>query len=349
MHWTDENAPDALAELPVFGIAGFAGSGKTSLIEAVVRALVGEGLRVGVVKSAGRIDTDRSGSDSDRLFAAGAEVAVAAAGEGLRRSRGHAGWADAALDLAESCDLVLVEGGKGGPLPKVWLLREADAAPPADAENVRAVLPSDTDRPAAVRAILEEFARDRWTSPPLHGCVLIGGGSRRMGTPKHLLRDGGRSWLARTAGLLRGSCRQVVVAGAGRMPPDAGDPVRLPDAPDARGPIAGLLAAMRWAPRACWLVAACDMPALTGEALRWLTSHRRVGVRAVLPRLGGAEHIEPLLAFYDFRCRRHLEEMARAGDFKLNHLAGRRGVVSPTPPPELAGAWRNVNTPKDLR
>ena len=358
-HWTDEDVPAAqlpdnplaaLAELPVFGVCGRSGSGKTTLIEQVVQPLVGEGLHVGVVKNAGRIDLDRRGSDSDRLFAAGADVVVTAGDESLRRGRrgADADWAEAIRPLAETCDLVLVEGRKHSPLPKIWLLREGEQGPPADVENVRAVLAWDADRPAALLRILKDFTRDRWMAAPVYGCVLIGGRSRRMGTPKHLLTGGGRSWLARTAGLLGESCRRVVVAGAGEMPPDAGEPVRLPDAPDAAGPLAGLLAAMRWAPRACWLAAACDMPALTGDALKWLLSHRRVGTWAVLPRLDGADHVEPLLAFYDFRCRRHLEQMARAGDFRLNHLAGRHRVASPTPPPELAGAWRNVNTPGEL-
>ena len=33
---------------------------------------------------------------------------------------------------------------------------------------------------------------------PVWGCVLIGGRSRRMGRPKHLIEAGGCSWLERT-------------------------------------------------------------------------------------------------------------------------------------------------------
>ena len=124
--------------------------------------------------------------------------------------------------------------------------------------------------------------------------------------------------------------------------------VRLPDAPGVKGPMAGILSAMRWAPRGSWLVAACDLPQLSAGALRWLLSTRAPGVWAALPRLPGAANVEPLLAHYDFRARRLLEEMAAGGNFRLNDLAADAKVISPAPPPRLARAWRNVNTAADL-
>ncbi len=343
-------SPSALAQLPVFGVWGLGGSGKTRLVEQVLPPLIGEGVRVGVVKHAGEVHLDTPGKDSDRLFAAGAEVLVIAGGEQLRRVQtpDELDWVRAAGTLAQTCDLVLVEGYKTSPLPKVWLLPKGESAPPEGIENVRAVLAWDADRPAALLDILRDFTRERWLAAPLYGLVLIGGKSRRMGTPKHLLTTGGRTWLARTAELLAPLCERVMVAGVGRMPDDADGLVRLADVPDAAGPMAGLLAAMRWGPRACWLVAACDLPALSAGALDWLTATRAVGVWATLPRLAGSDHVEPLLALYDFRARRPLEEMARAGDFRLNDLVRCGRVISPTPPEELARAWRNVNMPEEL-
>ena len=53
---------------------------------------------------------------------------------------------------------------------------------------------------------------------PVWGCVLIGGRSRRMGRPKHLIEAGGCSWLERTVTLLGHCVEQVVIAGPGDVP-----------------------------------------------------------------------------------------------------------------------------------
>ena len=61
----------------LIGIAGSAGSGKTSLIERLAPMLKDRGFRIGVVKHAhDRLDLDRPGKDSWRYLKAGAEVAA---------------------------------------------------------------------------------------------------------------------------------------------------------------------------------------------------------------------------------------------------------------------------------
>ena len=223
---------------PAFGICGLSGSGKTALIEQVIGPLRRKGLKVAVVKhAAGAIDLDRPGADSDRFFRAGADVVLEAPAEELLRTH-RAGGGDptaAPARLAETHDLVLVEGHKGSALPKVWLLGENEAAPPRDVANVAAALPPGADRAEAVLAIVDEWLTRTWLNTPVFGCALIGGTSRRMGTPKHLLRAGGRTWLERTVRLLRRACRTVVIAGAGGVPGSADPCPRIADAPDARG------------------------------------------------------------------------------------------------------------------
>jgi len=196
--------------------------------------------------------------------------------------------------------------------------------------------------------IREKHIRRRRLSAPVFGCVLIGGASMRMGTPKHLLLKDGKTWLERTAECLRPLTRQIVIAGTGDVPEPLGELIRLPDAADARGPMSGILAAMRWAPRVSWLVAACDLPDLTTDALRWLLSTRRPGVWATLPRLEPSGFVEPLPAHYDFRCRPLLEDLAGRESFALHELASHPKVASPVVPAHLAPAWRNANTPEDL-
>jgi molybdopterin-guanine dinucleotide biosynthesis protein A len=82
--------------------------------------------------------------------------------------------------------------------------------------------------------------------------------------------------------------------------------------------------------------------------VRWLLEQRRPGVWAVLPRLSGVSRPEPLLAYYDFRSRPLLEQLAASGCFRAAEIARSSKVMTPVPPAELAKAWTNVNRPEDL-
>lgn len=340
-----------LGDLPIFAICGHSGSGKTTLIEALLPRLRAGGLAVAVAKfHAHGIDVDRPGKDSDRFFRAGADVFLQGPDQGF--SRVHPPGGAPALQLAALArryDLVLVEGRKPLPCAKVWLLREGERRPPRALGPALACLSRDADRAEAAWGLLESWLPAQWRRPPVFGCVLIGGRSTRMGRPKHLLRQGRRTWIERTVGCLRPVVEKVVIAGAGEVPRALADTAHLPDAPGVGGPLAGILAAMRWAPWATWLVAACDMPNVSREALEWLLSTRVPGVWAALPRpAGGRRGVEPLLAHYDFRARAILEGLAAEGNFSPSRAAEHPKSLTPLPPAALRAAWENVNTPADL-
>ncbi|GAB4344890.1 MAG: hypothetical protein Kow0089_21700 [Desulfobulbaceae bacterium] len=183
---------------------------------------------------------------------------------------------------------------------------------------------------------------------PVWGCVLIGGRSSRMGRPKHLLSRGGVTWLEVIVSLLREKTQQVVISGAGEIPGTLAALPVVPDEPGLQGPLAGILSVCRAWPEVSWLVAACDMPDISPEALDWLLSRRAPGVKAVLPDLEGRGQVEPLLAYYDRSCRELLEKMAERGILRPGALHGQPGVIAPLVPPALRNAWRNCNTPADL-
>jgi len=335
--------------LPAFAICGWSGSGKTTLIEQIIPPLRKKGLKVVVVKHDSHgIDVDHPGKDSDRFFKAGADVLLQGPEEELLRLQQttHQGSSRVLNVLAQQYDLVLVEGHKDTALPKVWLLGEDEQSPPAQATQVLAVLSQDADRPKVVLDILDKWLPEQWLKTPVFGCVLIGGASSRMGKPKHLLRRNGRTWLKHTAELLDQVCEEVVIVGSGEVPDGLGNHRRLTDVPDAQGPMAGLLSAMRWAPQVSWLVAACDLPAISLEALHWLLATRSPGVWATLPSLAGVPGVEPLLAHYDFRSRLLLEHLVADREFSLSRLATHPKVISPVPPDQLSCAWQNINTPE---
>ncbi len=251
--------------------------------------------------------------------------------------------------LAPRYDLVLVEGHKDTALPRVWLQKAGDTAPPPrGGPELLAQLPWDSDRKRHLLALLEQWLPQQWLAPPLYACVLIGGGSRRMGRPKHLLARGGHTWLEHLAAVLARQCQEVVISGAGELPPALAAHIRIPDTPAVPGPLGGMLSVMRWAPHACWLVCACDMPGFSPEAMHWLLAGRTPGAWAILPRLAEHRGVEPLGAYYDHRARPLLEHMAARQDYRLRNLAAHGKILSPTVPEPLREAWRNINSKGEL-
>lgn len=137
--------------MKVFGFAGFSGSGKTTLIEALIPRFVMEGLRVSLVKHAHHeFDIDRPGKDSYRHREAGAtEVMLASAKRWvlmheLRNEREPE--LPQLLERFAPCDLVLVEGFKRQPIPKLEIHRSA-AARPLLFQNDEHIVAIATDEP----------------------------------------------------------------------------------------------------------------------------------------------------------------------------------------------------------
>ena len=138
------------AGMKVFGIAGYSGMGKTTLLARLVPALVARGLRVSMIKHSHKdIEVDRPGKDSYRLREAGCHEVLLL---------GSTRWAlmhelrgadepslDYLLDRLQDVDLVLVEGFKHGDFPKLEVWR-AEAGKPTLAPGwpgIRAIASDD--------------------------------------------------------------------------------------------------------------------------------------------------------------------------------------------------------------
>ncbi|MFA7506071.1 MAG: molybdopterin-guanine dinucleotide biosynthesis protein B [Burkholderiaceae bacterium] len=114
--------------MKVFGFAGYSGSGKTTLIERLIPDFTGRGLRVSLIKHAHhRFDVDQPGKDSWRHRQAGAtEVMLTSSHRwALMHELRGAPEPTLAEQLARlsPCDLVLVEGFKHAPIPKLEIFR----------------------------------------------------------------------------------------------------------------------------------------------------------------------------------------------------------------------------------
>ena len=113
----------------VFGVVGWKNSGKTTLTERLIKEFSMRGLKVSMVKHTHHnVDVDRSGTDSYRHRAAGAQEVMLAGGSRFAlmheyRERSEFELEDL-LARMSPCDLVLVEGFKRTPIPKLEVQRE---------------------------------------------------------------------------------------------------------------------------------------------------------------------------------------------------------------------------------
>jgi len=126
--------------MKVFGIAGWSGSGKTTLLERLIPQLTARGLKVSVVKHAHHgFDIDRPGKDSFRHREAGAIEVLLACNDRWALMHEQRDAAEPSLDelLARlsPCDLVLIEGFKQEPVPKLEVYRPAHGKPPLFGER----------------------------------------------------------------------------------------------------------------------------------------------------------------------------------------------------------------------
>jgi len=118
----------------IIGLAGYSGSGKTTLLTKVIPRLVARGLTVSTLKHAHHeFDVDQPGKDSHAHRMAGAtEVLVASS---RRFALVHELRAEAEPPLATllrklaPVDLVLIEGYKAAPHPKLEVHRAAVGMP----------------------------------------------------------------------------------------------------------------------------------------------------------------------------------------------------------------------------
>ena len=104
------------------------GTGKTTLLEKVIARLKERGYRVGVIKhDAHRFDIDHPGKDSHRLASAGADTMLISSPEKLALVKKHTASPPIEALLANyfaDVDIVLTDGFKHGPLPKIELHRK---------------------------------------------------------------------------------------------------------------------------------------------------------------------------------------------------------------------------------
>lgn len=121
--------------IPILGFAAYSGTGKTTLLEALLPKLTEAGLRIGMLKHAHHnFDVDKPGKDSYRLRKAGAsQMLIASRNRFALMTETPEAEADFDYLLTrfdeEKLDVVLVEGCKNIAFPKIELHREEVGKP----------------------------------------------------------------------------------------------------------------------------------------------------------------------------------------------------------------------------
>jgi len=155
--------------MPVLSIVGRSNTGKTTLIEKLIPLLKSKGIRVATIKHHNHdFEIDHEGKDTYRHKRAGAKLAMIVAPGRLafvEDLEGDLGLEEIIDRYIRNVDLVIIEGYKKEPVPKMEVYRcRADLPPLAvDDESIFAVI---TDRPfdpagcPAPSRILPGFLRD---------------------------------------------------------------------------------------------------------------------------------------------------------------------------------------------
>lgn len=161
--------------VPVYVFAAYSDVGKTSYLEKLIPLLRSAGLRIGVIKhDVHGIQLDTAGKDTWRFTKAGADVVSVASKSGYALFAQEPVSLDELIRQLSHVDMILVEGYKSAPYPKIALFRSASGK--SLAVDPRACFAIITDEQMDVpcptfplddpRAFAEYLISGRFNSPP---------------------------------------------------------------------------------------------------------------------------------------------------------------------------------------
>ena len=180
--------------------------------------------------------------------------------------------------------------------------------------------------------------------------ILAGGKSSRMGRDKAFLEIGGQTLLARQIETARAAgATEIFISGRADADYSAfGCRVLKDNFPDA-GPLAGIESALAVATNPLLLVLAVDLPGMSAEFLRQLSTYCKPNAGAV-PRIGDV--LEPLAAFYPKAAQSLAATFLGKHSNVVKHFAGccaQNALVALVDFPKWHGRlFRNCNTPDEF-
>lgn len=145
---------------------------------------------------------------------------------------------------------------------------------------------------------------------PITMAILLGGESKRFGSPKAFLDWNGKSLAAHIAETVSPVVTEVLFVGKSedQVPPDAKALGRfVADTPNFPGPLAGLAAALTQASKPWVFLTGVDMPFLNEKTLKqfWLLREKSVLLDAAVPYV--ENRWQPLCAIWNRHALKSLE------------------------------------------
>lgn len=131
---------------PVIGITGVKNSGKTTLMVKLIEALSLRDLRVASIKhDAHRFDPDVPGRDSWRHRQAGAFASAVFDADKYMLIKDEAQTIEGLLPMMGEADIVLIEGARETPYPKIEVVRQGNSGQAVTAPEQLMALATDSD------------------------------------------------------------------------------------------------------------------------------------------------------------------------------------------------------------
>jgi molybdopterin-guanine dinucleotide biosynthesis protein MobB len=114
-----------MSHIPIISFVAKSGTGKTTLLEKVIKELKNRGLRIAVIKHAHEFEIDHPGKDSWRHAQAGADIVAVSSEDkfALIEKRQKEMTLDEIASRISDVDLILTEGYKKENNPKIKVIR----------------------------------------------------------------------------------------------------------------------------------------------------------------------------------------------------------------------------------
>jgi molybdenum cofactor guanylyltransferase len=178
----------------------------------------------------------------------------------------------------------------------------------------------------------------------LHGLILSGGYSARMGRDKALLEYHGVPQREYLRSAMAVCCDEVFLSCRRDQVVDAGWKV-VEDAFDFRSPLNGIMSALQQYPDRAWLTIAVDMPRVDDQVLLQLAAARDPEKMATCFYNSARKMPEPLLTIWEPSALAVLQRHVAAGVTGPQHVLN--SEVIHTIQPLDAAIFMNVNYPTD--
>ncbi len=186
---------------------------------------------------------------------------------------------------------------------------------------------------------------------PLHGVVLAGGKSKRLGHDKGKVVFQGQDLVVRAVKVLEASCVKVWISGRDAAGHGLDTPWFLDRAP-GKGPLSGILTALEKIQAPCMFLP-CDLPLMTRDVTKQLVTayaKRPQGTLRVDFRQEETGFIEALVGIYEPACIPFIKEALEQQRFKVAlSVPDDRCVHVPYSVKTASRPFLNINYPEDLK